>query len=254
MKQYQNKEWLYQKYWGEGLSSVKMAEICGVCAQTIIGWMKKYKIKRRSMSDALIGKIPWNKKLPKIYNYNCPLYLFVKVWVDDYSITEIADINRTTRKVIHSRLKRFKIKPRSLSNAQRSVWDRPGYKEMHRKSMIIALNTPEAKKNRSKASSGANNGRWRGGASFEPYGLEFNGKLKAFIRKRDNYQCQECKIKENGKAHDCHHIDYCKQNNEPENLITLCNSCHSKTNSKRQYWQNHFEFQMSLKEVNQFIE
>jgi len=88
-----------------------------------------------------------------------------------------------------------------------------------------------------------NNGSWLGGISFEPYGLEFNGKLKSFIRKRDNYTCQICDKKENGRAHCCHHVDYCKQNNEPENLVTLCNSCHSKTNSNRQYWQNYFEFQ-----------
>jgi len=86
------------------------------------------------------------------------------------------------------------------------------------------------------------NPRWLGGISFEPYGLDFNDELKKQIRKRDNYKCQKCGIKENGKAHDCHHIDYYKQNNKPENLITLCRVCHIKTNSNRKYWQNYFKF------------
>lgn len=99
---------------------------------------------------------------------------------------------------------------------------------------------------------GEKNGRWLDGISFEPYGLEFNDKLKAFIRERDNYQCQECGVKENGKAHDCHHKNYNKRNNAPENFVTLCKSCHSKTNSNREYWQNHFMFSMQLR-VNNFI-
>jgi hypothetical protein len=33
-----------------------------------------------------------------------------------------------------------------------------------------------------------------------------------------------------------HHIDYDKKNNDERNLITLCISCHSKTNANREYW------------------
>ncbi len=99
---------------------------------------------------------------------------------------------------------------------------------------------------------GEKNPNWRGWISFEPYGIEFNKELKGFIRKRDNDQCQKCGAKENGRAHDCHHIDYDKKNNKDWNLITLCSSCHAKTNSNRQYWQNHFMFSMQLR-VNNFV-
>ena len=37
------------------------------------------------------------------------------------------------------------------------------------------------------------------------------------------------------------HIDYDKRNNDPKNLITLCHSCHSKTNYNRNYWINYFK-------------
>jgi hypothetical protein len=36
------------------------------------------------------------------------------------------------------------------------------------------------------------------------------------------------------------HIDYNKKNCNPNNLISLCNSCHSKTNFDRKYWINYF--------------
>ena len=48
MKLYQNKEWLYQKYWEEGLSSTDIAAIFGCSCQSILRWMKKLGIERRS--------------------------------------------------------------------------------------------------------------------------------------------------------------------------------------------------------------
>lgn len=65
--------------------------------------------------------------------------------------------------------------------------------------------------------------------------------LRESIRQRDNYICQECGIHQDEligrfKKLDVHHIDYDKQNCNPNNLITLCRSCHSKTNTNRNYW------------------
>lgn len=93
---------------------------------------------------------------------------------------------------------------------------------------------------------------WKGGKSFERYGLEFSEKLKEKIRKRDNYRCQECfrhqdelfKGTKNGikpyKLH-IHHIDYDKKNNTEENLISLCLNCHMQTNWKREDWTNYYK-------------
>ena len=80
---------------------------------------------------------------------------------------------------------------------------------------------------------GNNNPNWNNGSSFEPYGLEFNKEMKQIILERDNYICQDpnCKI-ENPKRLHIHHIDYDKTNNNVKNLITLCHSCHMKTNGK----------------------
>jgi len=84
---------------------------------------------------------------------------------------------------------------------------------------------------------------WRGGISFEPYGLGFNNKLKGRIRKRDRFTCQECRMTEDelGYKLGIHHIDYNKENNSDDNLISLCRSCHTQTNFDRNNWTTYFK-------------
>ena len=64
----------------------------------------------------------------------------------------------------------------------------------------------------------------------------WNKPLKVSIRKRDNYTCQICF----NEGLIVHHIDYNKQNCDPNNLITVCRKCHSKTNFNREYWKQYF--------------
>jgi len=92
------------------------------------------------------------------------------------------------------------------------------------------------------ANRGEKGGGWQGGKSFEIYPQSFSKKLKRIIRKRDNHICRECGIHQNKLKYklDIHHIDYNKKNCNSTNLITLCRKCHTKTNFKRQNWQNHF--------------
>ena len=87
------------------------------------------------------------------------------------------------------------------------------------------------------------NPAWEGGKSFEPYGIDFNDKLRESIRKRDGYKCQECGVSEIElirKLH-VHHIDYNKKNNFEDNLISLCNSCHMKTGWDKNKWTEHYK-------------
>lgn len=101
----------------------------------------------------------------------------------------------------------------------------------------------EAKRNISRSLFGSNNPAWRGGLSFEPYGSEFNGYLKSKIRQRDNFACQLCGRPQSELPIplNVHHIDYNKKNNEESNLISLCPSCNSKVNTRREYWINYFK-------------
>jgi len=91
---------------------------------------------------------------------------------------------------------------------------------------------------------------WQDGKSFEKYGLDFNRKLRTEVRKTDNNTCQLCLrnldlIDENAAVH---HIDYDKKNNKKTNLISLCKSCHSKTNFNRERWTTYFKQLKKIKE------
>lgn len=82
---------------------------------------------------------------------------------------------------------------------------------------------------------------WLGGISDEGYSPDFTNRLKRQIRERDGHMCQVCHNEKGRGQLAVHHIDYDKKNNDPANLITLCPSCHAKTNSNRKYWQYKFE-------------
>ncbi len=62
--------------------------------------------------------------------------------------------------------------------------------------------------------------------------------LKHLIKRRDNYTCRLCNDKTKNQDLHVHHIDYDKQNNDPKNLISLCNICHPKTNYNREKWKS----------------
>lgn len=79
---------------------------------------------------------------------------------------------------------------------------------------------------------------WQGGKSFEPYPLGWNKTFKEQIRMRDCYKCYICGVSEaeHGKRLAVHHIDYNKDNLSLDNLVSLCFSCHGKTNFNRDEW------------------
>lgn len=84
---------------------------------------------------------------------------------------------------------------------------------------------------------------WRGGITLEEYGKGFDNPLREQVRFRDKYKCRvcECSQLENGKQLNIHHIDYNKKNNQINNLISLCTSCHCKTQWNRNYWKDLIE-------------
>jgi hypothetical protein len=89
---------------------------------------------------------------------------------------------------------------------------------------------------------GENNPMWRGGVSEEAYPVEWNKKLREKIRHRDGFACAICGGIQANKNLDVHHIDYDKSNLSPENLISLCSSCHTRTTASKQrvFWKQYF--------------
>ena len=83
---------------------------------------------------------------------------------------------------------------------------------------------------------GRHHPNWKGGISFEPYSIDWTETLKRSVRERDKYICQLC----NQYGNNVHHIDYDKQNCNPNNLITLCKKCNAKVNYNRNTWIKYF--------------
>jgi 5-methylcytosine-specific restriction endonuclease McrA len=89
---------------------------------------------------------------------------------------------------------------------------------------------------------GKSNPQWTGGSSKDiVYSIDWTRTLRRAIRERDKYTCQICGELQGDKAHAVHHIDYNKDNCNTNNLITLCNSCHTRTNNNRKYWIKYFK-------------
>ena len=116
--------------------------------------------------------------------------------------------------------------------------DHPFYGKKHsKKSRLKISNACKGRISPMKGRIGKNSPQWKGGKSFEPYGVDFNSELKHLVKRRDNYTCRLCSGKHKNQDLHVHHIDYNKMNNDPINLITLCNSCHAKTNGDRNKWE-----------------
>ncbi len=96
---------------------------------------------------------------------------------------------------------------------------------------------------------GNNSPLWIEGLERE-YSLEFNEHLKMRIRQRDQFLCQMCLKPEQEAGTLCvHHIDYNKKNNDYENLIALCPSCHGITNFQRSDWTRVLQEQLKNKDL-----
>lgn len=76
--------------------------------------------------------------------------------------------------------------------------------------------------------SGERNSAWRGGVSNR-YPTEFY-EIREFVLGRDKYQCQICGREP--KSPHVHHRDGDVNNNNQDNLMTLCTNCHSRVHKK----------------------
>jgi len=165
---------------------------------------------RRKISISHVGTIPYNSLVSKIYKDKL-IDLYINKKMTEFQIAEMLNCSQ---QVISEYLRKCNIECISMS-----------------------LRTKERLKNP------RNHPNWQGGKSFEIYPIGWNNELKQQIRQRDNYKCQLCGIdqEECYRKLDVHHIDYNKENLEESNLISLCMSCHRKTNYNREYWKNRFK-------------
>lgn len=137
--------------------------------------------------------------------------------------------NKLRLNIKHTENTREKMRKPKSEAARRNM--RKSKSEEHKKNMRKPKSKEHAQKIR-EANLGEKCIFWKGGISYEPYSVDWTTTLRRSIRERDNYICQLC----NQYGNIVHHKDYDKKNCDPDNLITLCKSCHSKTNYSRKYW------------------
>lgn len=97
-----------------------------------------------------------------------------------------------------------------------------------------------------KEHSGKKSPSYKNGKSYEPYSIEFARiRRNGDIRKRDGYVCQKCELPEIGEIDNrrlaIHHIDGDKDNNNHDNLITLCIKCNNKVKKNHKKWIHYFQ-------------
>lgn len=86
---------------------------------------------------------------------------------------------------------------------------------------------------------------WKGGISFEPYCPKFNFEFKERVRRFFNFTCQMCGHvwQEGEKRLSVHHVNYDKMvccNDVKPLFVTVCHTCHVKTQFNREYWEEVF--------------
>jgi len=87
------------------------------------------------------------------------------------------------------------------------------------------------------------NANWHSGVSKVKMLRHTSKELKDKIKQRDGYRCQQCFRFETelDESLVVHHIDFDKLNDDENNLITLCNSCHSQLSFDRENWIDYFK-------------
>ncbi|MBR9682651.1 MAG: hypothetical protein GOV02_03160 [Candidatus Aenigmarchaeota archaeon] len=167
------------------------------------------------------GNIPWNKGKIGLQ----------KAWNKGISRSE--EIKKKISESCIGRISSFKGK-RHTNESKKKM-------SLSKKGIYYGVNNPNY--GNGEKMLGEKNPAWKGGSSFQGYCQVWgDSEYKHTIRIRDSFTCQNCGISEllSLKVFDevlsIHHIDYDKQNCNPNNLITVCRSCNSKANNRREEW------------------
>lgn len=220
------------------------------------GWFKKGQPLSEEIKQKLKGRIPSEETRKKLSEAGKGRIISEETRIKIGKANAISQLGHkhteeTKRKMSETK-KRLGIKPPNRKGIPLTEEHKQKISKANTNNpkMIKALTgricSPETRKKISEAQSGDKSPHWKGGIAYQPYPKDWNETLRDSIRQRDNYMCLVCGVSQDElighfKRLDVHHIDYNKDNLDPNNLITLCKSCHSKTTNNRDYWINYFK-------------
>lgn len=277
MSDYKNRNWLYQKYTIENISTYQLAKTQDVTISTIRYYLIKFNIKIRNREQAT------NPDIKPFYRDKN--WLFNQYINEKKSITEIAKICNVSKMPIFNYLKRFNIKIRNSSQGilerkrnqiklGKKYFDLNWLKEKGKKFNIYEIAkmcntnpnrirgyacshnikikekkpelTDKGRKLISEAHKGSKNPRWNGGISEYSNHCKLK-KNRTKLLKIKNYKCEDC----GGFAKYTHHKNRDKSDHSIENLKVLCSKCHPKyhkgTKKESKYSRL---YGMSIKEIS----
>ena len=253
-----NKEWVYQKYCIEGMTQKEISNLLGCDQLKIRSAMERFGIKCRP-------KI----RHPELHDEK---WLYEKYVVDGLNASEIANLLGCTDSAVRSAMQRHDIKIRAWSDKRphqlnNYTWLKQKYIDEQQSAtqiavlldcnptaVTMALDRNDVKRRTFLESiSGKFNPNWQGGISFEPYCVKFKESLKERVRNKFGRKCLLCSKTEKEQMDDqikhgkrsqrlsIHHVNYhknCGCDGTNCILVPLCSSCHAKTNSNRDFWEN----------------
>ena len=182
------------------------------------------------------GRVPYNKK---IFDNERIISLYSEL----KSCDKVAKIMGCHLSSIYRILKKFNIntsianRPKSPEQIQKFIETN---KRLYAEGKRVVWNihkerTLEERKRMSATRQGITIEQWNGFTHLEGHDDKFINRFKRAIRKRDNYVCIICGIHSEklNESLCIHHVDYNKKLTIPQNCVSLCRSCHSRTNQDR---------------------
>jgi hypothetical protein len=220
---YKNENWLSKQYLIEKLSAKDIGKLCGVSDVTILNWLRKFRISRRSQAESLRNKYRRGYKNPK----------------------KGVKLSESTKKKISKNHADF-------SGENNPMWGKRG-KE------APAFGKVRTKEHRQKLSKaligkkrpdmvGSNNPNWKGGKTTLSHKIRTSNRYiewRLAVYTRDNFTCQNCGDNQGGNLN-AHHLIHFSDLLEAHGIksiaeasatpqlwetdlgITLCEKCHEK--------------------------
>lgn len=141
---------------------------------------------------------------------------------------------------------RQRLKMRGINNVRFGTHLSLTHKQLVSKAQKGRKRLPRTYEYRMKLCECGIGGFWYGNVRYYDkvkYCERFDEPFKERVRAYWDHICFECGTPQNGTKLSIHHIHYDKQmccNGSPEDVIPLCQSCHSITLRNRDYWEGYF--------------